>query len=350
MALTQVSSGMLGNTGVSAGTYGGAGTVPVVTVNAEGQVTSAANVTASIANTQITGTINSTQLTNTGVSSGTYGGSTAIPVLVVNAQGQITSAANASITIPPSTAIYANSGQLTANSSTGNVLLGLATAGTAGTYGAVNYIPIITTDAYGRVTTVSNTAIALTSGQVTTALGYTPYNSSNPSGYLTSSGAVTSLTGTSNQISVSGSTGAVTLSTPQSIGTGSSVQFGSFGVGTAASGTTGEIRATGNITAGYSDDELKVKLGNIENALEKLLSLNGFYYQANQTAQELGYTTEKQVGVSAQEVQNVLPEVVVPAPISDKYLTVQYEKLIPLLIEAIKEQQKQIDALMQKVK
>ena len=51
------------------------------------------------------------------------------------------------------------------------------------------------------------------------------------------------------------------------------------------------------------------------------------------------------MGVSAQEVQAVMPEVVVPAPISDKYLTVRYEKLIPLLIEAIKEQQVQIESL-----
>jgi hypothetical protein len=49
--------------------------------------------------------------------------------------------------------------------------------------------------------------------------------------------------------------------------------------------------------------------------------------------------------VTAQSVQKVQPEVVVPAPIDDKYLTVRYEKLIPLLIEAIKELNKKIEDL-----
>ena len=128
------------------------------------------------------------------------------------------------------------------------------------------------------------------------------------------------------------------------------VQSNSLGVGTAASGTTGEIRATGTVSAGYSDDRLKTKLGNIENALDKVLNLNGFYYQANETAQQLGYTTEKQVGLSAQQVLVSLPEVVVSAPISNEYLTIQYERLIPLLVEAIKEQQKQIEELKGSIK
>ena len=121
--------------------------------------------------------------------------------------------------------------------------------------------------------------------------------------------------------------------------------FASLGIGTAASGTSGEIRATNNITAYYSDERLKTKLGPIENPIEKVKALSGFYFEANETAVALGYQKKREVGVSAQEVQAILPEIIAPAPISDEYLTVRYEKLIPLLIEAIKEQQTQIESL-----
>ena len=122
-------------------------------------------------------------------------------------------------------------------------------------------------------------------------------------------------------------------------------QFNSIGVGTAASATAGEIRATNNVTAYYSDDRLKTRLGNIDNALEKVISLNGFNYQPNDVAQSLGYTVKDEVGVSAQEVQRVLPSAVVPAPIDEKYLTVHYDRLIPLLIEAIKELTAKVERL-----
>jgi len=72
------------------------------------------------------GSVTNTKMDNSGVTAGTYGGSAAIPVVVVNAQGRVTSATNTSITIPSGTTVFANSGQLTANSSTGNVLIGLA--------------------------------------------------------------------------------------------------------------------------------------------------------------------------------------------------------------------------------
>lgn len=127
--------------------------------------------------------------------------------------------------------------------------------------------------------------------------------------------------------------------------------------------TTSEaIAAAGDVVAYYSDMRLKEKTGDIENAVDKVKQLNGFYYVENEKAKELGYDNDKvQIGVSAQEVQAVIPEAVRRAPIDvetledgtqvsktgEDYLTVKYERLVPLLIEAIKEQQDQIDELKQ---
>jgi hypothetical protein len=124
-------------------------------------------------------------------------------------------------------------------------------------------------------------------------------------------------------------------------------QFNSIGVGTAASATAGEIRATNNITAFFSDDRLKTKLGKIEGALDKLCSLEGFYYEPNEVAQSLGYAVIREVGISAQQMKEVLPEIVVPAPVDEKYMTVRYERALPLVIEAIKELRAEIEALKQ---
>ena len=122
-------------------------------------------------------------------------------------------------------------------------------------------------------------------------------------------------------------------------------QFNSIGVGTAASTTAGEIRATNNVTAYFSDDRLKDKLGKIENALDKLCSLEGFYYEPNEIAQSLGYEVIREVGISAQQMKEVLPEIVAPAPIDAQYMTVRYERALPLIVEAIKELRVEIDAL-----
>jgi hypothetical protein len=131
---------------------------------------------------------------------------------------------------------------------------------------------------------------------------------------------------------------------------------GGLSVGTTAVGTAGEIRATNNITAYYSDARLKDFKGKIGDALYKVSQLNGYYYTENEKAEEFGYNNkELQVGVSAQEVQAVLPEVVTPAPFDldadgksksgEDYMTVRYEKLVPLLIEAIKELKAEVEAL-----
>jgi hypothetical protein len=110
------------------------------------------------------------------------------------------------------------------------------------------------------------------------------------------------------------------------------------------------LSCAGDITAFASDERLKTNIEPIQNALDKVLSLNGFTYNFNEIGEGLGFDTSlRHAGVSAQEVQAVLPEVVATAPISDKYITVKYEKLVPLLIESIKELNSKIDELTSEI-
>jgi hypothetical protein len=110
------------------------------------------------------------------------------------------------------------------------------------------------------------------------------------------------------------------------------------------------------VTGYYSDIRLKDNIQSITDAGKKLYTLNGVFYTQNKLAEEFGYHDySQQVGVIAQEVQKILPEVVKPAPFDaegkdgsksgEYYLTVQYERIIPLIIETIKEQQKEIESL-----
>lgn len=109
-------------------------------------------------------------------------------------------------------------------------------------------------------------------------------------------------------------------------------------------------RFSGDIIAYYSDDRLKDRHENIPNALDKVKALNGFYYSPNKTALNLGLEQNQlsRIGVSAQECREVIPEVVKDAPIGQGYLTVQYEKIVPVLIEAIKELSAKVEALESK--
>jgi hypothetical protein len=325
-------------------------------------------------------TLNNTtfSLTNTTVTAATYGTDGAVPQIAVNAQGQITSASNVSINASSisvgtlangrTTAASANGAStIVARDADGSFSANVVTAGT-GTFTNVSGNGIALTAINASNVTSGTLAVgqggtgqtSLTSNNVVLGNGSSAVQlvapgtannvlTSNGSTWISAAGGgggVSSITGTANQIIASSSTGAITLSTPQAIGTSSSVQFGSFGVGTAASGTTGEIRATNNITAFYSDERLKTKISNIDNALNKVIQIETMVYHANEIAVALGYDASiVEVGVTAQSVQKVQPEVVVPAPIDDKYLTVRYEKLIPLLIEAIKELKAEIDAL-----
>jgi hypothetical protein len=170
--------------------------------------------------------------------------------------------------------------------------------------------------------------------------------------------SVATLTGTTNRITITNGSGSITISAPQDIATSSNPQFGSLGIGTAASGTAGEIRATNQITSYYSDERLKEDIVEITDALEKVMALRGVTYKPNSIAESLGYKKQNEVGVIAQDVEKVLPEAVKPAPFDimlfenteisksgQNYKTVQYEKLVPLLIEAIKELNKEVQQL-----
>ena len=100
----------------------------------------------------------------------------------------------------------------------------------------------------------------------------------------------------------------------------------------------------GDITAFASDMRLKTNLEQIEGAVAKVCKLSGFTYEFNETGRGLDLPAGRHSGVSAQEVLEVLPEAVACRPIDD-YLTVKYEKLVPLLIEAVKELKTEIDEL-----
>ena len=107
---------------------------------------------------------------------------------------------------------------------------------------------------------------------------------------------------------------------------------------------TGSLEVKGDVTAFYSSDErLKDNIQPIESPLEKIFKINGVSFDWNEKSDKKGHD----VGVIAQEIEKVLPELVVER--DSGYKAVRYEKIVALLIEAIKQQQLQIDELKSKV-
>ena len=183
----------LSNVG-SAGSYGSASYIPVITTDAYGRISSVTNTQIAIdtslitsgtlgfarggtnATSYTTGTVlvsNGTaivSLANTGTA-GTYANAAYVPVITTDAYGRVSAVTNTAISIP-TTAVTGtfgfSSGGTNASSyttgalltSNGTAIISLANTGTAGTYGNATYVPVITTDAYGRVTSVVNTAIS----------------------------------------------------------------------------------------------------------------------------------------------------------------------------------------------
>ena len=217
----------------------------------------------------------------------------------------------------------------------------------------------------GYAVAAGSASSATTAGSATTATTAT-----NLSG-----GSVSATTGGfSGAVTVSG-TGAITLATSGDItcyrsgGTTGVIYFGSSGGrylfydGTNYILQTASLQVGGDITAFASDERLKKDIVEIQNPLDKLLQIRGVHYRHNDFALEQGLPDEAFVGVIAQEIEKVLPEVVTLAPFDyegvdssgkkisksgENYKTVKYEKIVPLLIEAIKELTAKVEMLESK--
>lgn len=230
----------------------------------------------------------------------------------------------------------------------------------------------------------------LTSAMVTTALGFTPYNSTNPSGYITASGSITGssgsctgnaatatkwatgrtialtgdVTGTSaafdgsaalsfaatlaNSGVTAGTYTKVTVDAKGRVTTGSSMTSGDV---TSALGYTpankagdsftgnisvsGAVTATGDITA-YSDARLKADVETITDALDRVRKLRGVTFSRRETG-------NRGVGLIAQELALIVPEAVMTH--EDGLLSVAYGNLVGVLIEAVKDLADKVERL-----
>jgi hypothetical protein len=212
---------------------------------------------------------------------------------------------------------------------------------------------------FTRTTLTAGTAISVTNGAgsisiantgVTSNVAGTGISVSGATGAvtITNSGVTSAVAGTG--VSVSGATGAVTFSIGQAVATSSNAQFNSLGVGTAGSGTAGEIRATNNVTAYYSSDiKFKENVRDIPDALATVNAIGGklFDWKDSYIADHGGadgyFIQKADFGVVAQDVQKVFPIAVRTR--DDGSLAVDYEKLGVLAFAALVELTKRVEAL-----
>ena len=396
----------LANSGVSAGTYGSASAIPALTIDAFGRVTSAStnavDTYSGWSQAADSGTTKSVVEGTTMTFAGGEGMDTSISGSTVTVAGENATATNKGIASFNSNHFSVSSGavsilaefiedtvgaMVTSNSESGITVtyddsdgtldfstsvtqtpaitsdgstpslnsgisaseirnvIGLGTAATInfdGAYSSLSGLPTIPSN-NNQLTNGAGYLTGITSSQVTSALGFTPYSNSNPSGFTTNTGTTTAsntqtFTNKSGNISQwTNNSGYTTYTSNQATNTNSTVQFA-------------EVRSTGDVIAYYSSDfALKENINPISNALDKVSQLGGYNFDWKDTHLETRgglddmFVKKSDVGIIAQEVQKVLPEAV--GKREDGTLGVRYELLVPLLVESIKELSEKVKEL-----
>jgi len=137
------------------------------------------------------------------------------------------------------------------------------------------------------------------------------------------------------------------------------------GIGTAKPSfklhVVGNVGVSGTVNQGFSDIRLKNNIEMIKKPFTIINNIQGFYYNPNEIAKSYGFNNnDREIGLNALEVKKVIPEVVSLAPFDmdenkqsksgENYLTVSYEKLVPVLIEGLKELKKEVEYLKNELK
>lgn len=260
------------------------------------------------------------------------GSSTADPQIVFTG-GSATSSATITVKAYPT-----NFGTLSVEGAAGQLFSIVNTmTGSIFSVNDITGIPSINVTDAGLVslTSVGNGFVVIANNSAT---------STTATGALTVGGGV----GIAGGMIVGGITTVTNTTAASSTSTGAFQVRGGVGINGAVY-TSGSIYSAGDVVTNFSDMRLKDVIAPIEQAVEKVKAIETFYYRPNQLAKELGQDDKRRVGVSAQSVNAVLSEVVLPSPVNGDYFTVQYERIVPLLIAAIQEQQREIDELKRRL-
>jgi Chaperone of endosialidase len=128
------------------------------------------------------------------------------------------------------------------------------------------------------------------------------------------------------------------------------LKSGKVGVGTNSPNYTLDVRGSigNNTTLYHSDKRWKRDIQELDGSLNRVMKLQGVQYKWRQEEYpEMNFPDDEQIGLIAQDVEKIIPELVKTS--ADGYQSIDYAKLVPVLIESIKEQQQQIEILSNRI-